>query len=244
MNEKLLDEIGFTQREKVVYLALLELGTSSVGPIIKKSKIPSSKIYETLDKLTSKGLVSYFIKNNKRHYQAHNPRVLLDFLDEKKTKVENEILPQLEGMYKFTKQEKTTTIYEGSSGIKSVYEMALKKMNKDDILYVLSSPSASNELLGPYLDWFHKRRIRKGIIMKILYNKEAKKYAEDRKKMKLTHVRYLPEKQVVLSAINMFLDYSLIFDYSDTASVILIKSQSIAHNFITYFEMLWNVAKF
>ena len=65
---------------------------------------------------------------------------------------------------------------------------------------------------------------------------EAKKYAEDRKKMKLTHVRYLPEKQAVLSAINMYLDYSLIFDYSKTPSVIQIKSKSITYNFKQYFE--------
>jgi len=242
MKTKLFDEIGFSERERKVYLALLEVGISTVGPIINKSGIPSSKIYEVLDKLIKKGVVSFNIKENKRHYQASDPKVLLSFLDEKKIRVENELIPELEGIYKFSKQTKKSIIYEGVAGIKTVYEKALSEMKKGDVLYVLSSPSKSNVLLGAYLDYFHKRRIKKGIVMKILYNREAKKYAEDRKKMKLTQVRYLPEKQAVWSAINMYLDNSLIFDYSKTPSVIQIKSSSVTHNFKQYFEMLWKSA--
>lgn len=242
MNTDLLEEIGLSKRERRVYIALLEIGINTVGPIVERSGIPSSKIYETLDKLLKKGLVSFFIKDNKRYYQAGNPSVILDFLNEKKIRVEHELIPTLEKMYSFSKKNKKVAIYEGASGVKAVYEMALKEMKKGDTLYVISSPSASNELLGSYLDYFHKRRIKKGIIFKCLYNREAKKYAETRRGWKLTHLRYLPEKHVVLSAINMFLDYSLIFDYTGTTTVILIKSESVAHNFIKYFEFLWKIS--
>jgi len=243
MDNKLFDEIGFSERERKVYLALLEVGTSTVGPVISRSGIPSSKIYETMEKLVAKGVVSFSIRDNKRYYSASNPKVLLNFMDEKRIKVENELIPRLEGLYGLSKTEKRATIYEEVAGIKTVYEKALAEMKKGDILYVLSSPSKSNILLGPYLDYFHERRIAKGVVMKILYNKEAKKYGEKRKKMKLTNVRYLPEKQAVMSAINMYLDYSLIFDYSKTPSVIQIKSASVTKNFVTYFDMLWKSAK-
>jgi len=79
--------------------------------------------------------------------------------------------------------------------------------------------------------------------MKVLYNKEAKKYGKTRENWPLTRVKYLDEKQVVPSAINMFLDYSIIFDYEKPVSCILIKSKNVTHNFISYFEKLWKDAK-
>ena len=63
MNESLLEKIGLTKSEIKVYLALLELGCSATGKIVEKSKASSSKIYEILDRLMQKGLVSFIIKS-------------------------------------------------------------------------------------------------------------------------------------------------------------------------------------
>ena len=57
----ILEDLGLSKREAKAYLALLELGSTTVGEIIKKTDIPSSKIYEVLDRLMKKGLVSYVI---------------------------------------------------------------------------------------------------------------------------------------------------------------------------------------
>ena len=61
MDSELFKEIGFTEREIKVYFALIELGTSTVGPISKKTKLQPAKVYETIDKLKEKGLVSYIV---------------------------------------------------------------------------------------------------------------------------------------------------------------------------------------
>ena len=45
---ELLEEIGLTKSEIKVYLALLELGSATSGPIVDKSGASSSKIYEIL----------------------------------------------------------------------------------------------------------------------------------------------------------------------------------------------------
>ena len=57
MNTEILQEIGLTKSEINVYLALLELGSSSTGKIVDKSKAASSKIYEILDRLMQKRIV-------------------------------------------------------------------------------------------------------------------------------------------------------------------------------------------
>ena len=96
-----LESIGLNKSEIKVYVSLLKIGASSTGPIIKESKTANSKIYEVLDKLIQKGLVSFFVKENVKHYKATNPKMLLDFLEEKKSAIDKEkdrlskILPTL-----------------------------------------------------------------------------------------------------------------------------------------------------
>jgi sugar-specific transcriptional regulator TrmB len=111
MIEDTLQELGLNRRESICYSALLELGSSKIGVICKKTKIPSSKIYEILDNLIERGLVSYVIKGKIKHYQASDPKVLLNYIEEKKRKVE-EILPQLLSKQRLSKKQ-SVEIFEG-----------------------------------------------------------------------------------------------------------------------------------
>jgi len=56
MDTEILSQIGLTNSEIKVYFALLELDTSTVGPIYEKAKVPDSKIYLILEKLKEKVL--------------------------------------------------------------------------------------------------------------------------------------------------------------------------------------------
>ena len=49
-----LEEIGLTEGENKVYLALLKLGSSTIGRIIKEAQVSNSKIYDILDRLNKK----------------------------------------------------------------------------------------------------------------------------------------------------------------------------------------------
>ena len=66
MNAKILENIGLTDGEIKVYLALIKLGSSTSGPITDKSGVSRSKIYNILERLIQKGLVSYTIKEKTR----------------------------------------------------------------------------------------------------------------------------------------------------------------------------------
>ena len=74
MDTKLLEEIGLTKTEIKLYLALLKLGQSTTTGIVREAQVHASKVYEFLDKLIQKGLVTYVIKANKRYF--HRRRAL------------------------------------------------------------------------------------------------------------------------------------------------------------------------
>ena len=84
MEYKVLEEIGLTRNESLVYLTLLRIGTSKTGEILKQSNLNSGKIYEILESLKIKGLVSESVINNIKHFTASPPLQLNEYIKVKK----------------------------------------------------------------------------------------------------------------------------------------------------------------
>src|SRR3989344_6274974 len=87
MDLKLLQEIGLTNSETTVYSTLLKLGSIKVGDLMKKLTLHRSRVYEAINRLIEKGLVSYVIKNNVKFFQASDPERLLSYIEEQKEKL-------------------------------------------------------------------------------------------------------------------------------------------------------------
>src|SRR3989338_7077733 len=127
MDIKLLEDIGLTKSEIQVYLALLELGSSTTGKIVDKSKASSSKIYEILEKLIQKGLAAYIIKSGVKYFEASSPERLMDYMNEKEERVEiqkealKKIIPELELKHKLSRYKSEATIYKGLRGLKTAF---------------------------------------------------------------------------------------------------------------------------
>lgn len=239
MDAALLEDIGLSPREAKAYQALLELGLTTVGPLIKKSGVPSSKIYETLDRLAKKGFVSSVVKDGRKHFQAAPPEQILSFLEERKERISEELVPKLKAL-QLGRREYGATAYEGLRGLKSVYERMLREVKKNEEILVLGAPLKAQELLEPFLLNWNKRRIKKKIAMRVIYHPEAKKYAEIRARMPLTQVRYAQRSELAPSWIDIFADFVVIFDLSqDTPLAFFIQSKGIAENYRIYFEDIW-----
>jgi len=71
MDTQILEDLGLTNAEIRVYVALLELGSSSAGKIIEKSGLQNSVVHRALNSLIEKGLISY-IKEGKRTLMVVN----------------------------------------------------------------------------------------------------------------------------------------------------------------------------
>src|SRR6185369_16302548 len=78
MNLDILRRHGLNENDILVYRALLELGRSKTGPIMKKAAISSSSTYTSLSALLDRALVSFQVKNNIKYYQAESPDSLIE----------------------------------------------------------------------------------------------------------------------------------------------------------------------
>lgn len=245
METKILEEIGLTKTEIKLYLALLELGQSTTTSVIKKSEVPASKVYEFLNRLIKKGLVSYVIKSNKKYFSASPPESLMSFLKEKKEKISEQekqisiLIPQL-NQTKNKEDRIGAEVYEGLKGIKSIYEKILASLKKGETQYVLGAPKQANEKIEGYLLEWHKRRIKKGINCKYIYNSDSKEYGEVRENMKNTEVRYLPNNIISPTWTEIFNEYIFIGHIKGPNAVLfLIKDKEIAKNYLNYFNLIW-----
>lgn len=250
MDIRILEEIGLTKTEIKIYLSLLKLGQSTTTNIVRDSKIHASKVYEFLDKLIQKGLVSYVIKSNKRFFTATDPKHLKEFLREKQRKIKeqedkiNNLIPYLNSIKKEGEDTIKSEIYEGLRGIKSVYQKILTELSKGETQYILGAPKIANDKLeGFILDW-HKKRIKKGIKCKYIYDSNVRDYGSIREKMPLTEVRYLPNNIVSPMWIEIFGGYVIIGHIKGNNAVLfLIQDKEIAKGYLDYFNLIWKVSK-
>ncbi len=199
MDTEILEKIGLARPEIKVYLALVELGVTTTGPLSKKSCVPTSNIYPILNGLVSKGLVSYSITANKKYYKAENPERLQEFVKQQKEQLERQenklsgFISELLKKQAKSVETQETFMYGGIRGIKTALELVLKILNNNDTFHVIDASKISNERLMGYFNDFHKRRAKRKIKYKIIYGFESLKYAKERKTYPLTKVKVLPK---------------------------------------------------
>ncbi len=143
MNDQILTEIGLTKNEIIIYKKLLELGQTTTGPLTKKSKIHRSRVYESLNRLIDKGLVSYVIKSNKKHYKAQNPEVILELFEERRKQIKI-IMPELKALQKNKPDKQEAIVFEGYKGLKSVFNNAISKLKKGEEILVFGARSGQD----------------------------------------------------------------------------------------------------
>lgn len=246
MIASVLESIGLTKSEIKVYTALLELGSSTTGPIVEKAGVTSSKIYEILDRLMQKGLVSYALKGKTKYYEAASPERIGDYLNEKKATLDEQeseirkIIPELKLKQQLSKYKQEALIFKGQRGAETAFLDILATMKKGEEYYVF----VITELTAASQRWmmkFHAMRAKAGIKVKFLVNENARKLGEERAKFGCTEIKYVQPALATPAVFNVYADKTLISIGSTEEYInILIKSKELADSCRAYFEVLWN----
>ena len=249
MDIQALQEAGLTEGESKVYLALLEIGSSTTGPITEKSGVAKSIIHQLLEKLIQKGLVSYIIKEKTRYYQASDPQKILEYIEENekklqenKRKVEN-LLPSLLSKQN-SSDKQTATIYEGFKGMITVHEHTYQKLQKGEGFFYLGIQPEQPEHFHAYWQRDHLRREKAGIYCKLLFHQDTDpKILKNRNSYKLCDSRYMPMNINTPAWIMGYKDVTVIGFPSSNPITLEIINKEIADSFKAYFEEFWKQSK-
>lgn len=246
VNHEMFDllKIGLTEGESKVYLALSLLGSSTVGPIVKKSSVAYSNIYDILNRLIEKGLVSFIIKNKTKYFQAASPSNLIQYLDKKQEKIVQEkdalkkILPELEKIRESTAKQEAE-VFLGKKGLRTAYEKLCKGASKNDeilFFYIQNEKYAEESNL-----FYHSiTDLVRGTKNRGICNQEYKNSWFTKKSKHLT-MRFsdLP----LPGNIDIINDKILLVSWDETIFSVLVHSQSLAGNLRKYFTDMWSKAK-
>ncbi len=80
-----LEDLGLTQTEHTVFTCLLRLGSRQASAIAKQTSISRAHVYEVLDRLTQRGLVSVHERDGVKHFSALSLEELLLVLQRKES---------------------------------------------------------------------------------------------------------------------------------------------------------------
>lgn len=236
--ENTLKGIGLDYKEIKVYLAVLELGQSTVTPISKKSSFKRTYCYDILEDLKKKKLVDYIEKNGRRHYFAEDPKEIGEQLEKKLTDFQV-LLPELRSIYNQPAVKPKVRYFEGQEGIIEIY----KDAQNTKVLLAIGSINSIYESIGQIFDEHIDKLVKNEVNVCELLAHEGKspEYLK-RYTYPLQEARYLP-KNVKISTDMMLFDNKLaMISYDEEMHAVVIESSSIVNTMKTIFELLWNIA--
>jgi sugar-specific transcriptional regulator TrmB len=234
MDQKIFENLGFTNAETKVYLLLLELGAIKVGKLIEKSRLQSSTVHNTLHSLIDKGIVNYVLKKKMRIYQATSPKIILKNFQDKEKRFES-LIPELETRRLLAEQKSQAEIYEGLQGIMTMLEEMIENTKPKDTFYFFAVDKAGrNEEIQKFFERYDAKRLDKGLIIKGLARKELKSLFNKRRGL---NVRYLDH--AIPSNTSMCNDKLALITWSERPVGILVKSKQLAQSNVKFFEELW-----
>lgn len=238
MNISVLTNIGLSTTEAKVYLALLKIGSSMAGSITKQAQINRTNVYDALDRLIEKGLVTYVMSSNRKVFEPVNPKRLKELLKEKEERL-NTISGELDALYKDNAVEEVATIFKGKKGLKSVYENLLR-MKKT--VYVYGATGKFSLLLPAYHKHWHEIRIKQKQKLVMLYSESVRNSKRSVQKA-LFSSKFLPKQYVFPSTILVCGDVVLTVTWSDTPLVFVTRNKEVAKSHMSFFNLLWKAAK-
>jgi len=241
MDTSILEDIGLTGSEINVFLTLLEIGSSTAGKVVEKSRLQNAVVHRAFHSLAEKGLITYVFEGKIKHYQTIEPKLLLSFLDEKRAKLEK-ILPELEAKKSLQKEKPKATMFQGIRGVKALLNLMLE--TDAQRYYSYGGPQKAHDLLGDFF-WknFHKKRIQKKITAKLLFHSSLKHWAKELNKYQITKVSVTDKDFEELTETVICGNRVGIIIYLDKPFGFLIEEELASRSYKKFFELLWKMGK-
>lgn len=238
-------QLGLAKNEAKIYETLLSEGQSSVGEIAKKSQVHRRNVYDSLNRLVEKGLAFEIIQSKENRYEAVDPKKLSEVLEEKQSAL-NKAMPNLESLYATTPHRQDVFIYKGFEGLKN-YMRDIVRVGQD-VYFIGGKGLWTHKQLSPFFEQFKRETARKGIQFHMLFDYEMKEQGHQILKELGNNYRIIPKEFSSHSAIAIFGDYVVVYNYAsadtftdETIEAIVINPE-IADSFRIWFKMLWNAS--
>jgi sugar-specific transcriptional regulator TrmB len=236
-----LEKLGLNEKEAKVYLALLELGEGNIQQIAKESGIKRTTVYDIIDSLKAKNLLSQIAKNKKIIYFAEDPRKFEENIEEKKQTLKT-VLPELLSIANRLEKKPKIKYFEGASGIAEIYEDTLRYSDYELLVWGSEKSKygfGEDFLLGHYVP----RRLKKKIwVRAIAPDSEMMRTYKELDEKSLRKVKLIKEPNLPIEIeINLYANNKIAMMSFEEKFGLIIESQKIYTTLKSIFEMNWTM---
>lgn len=246
MYEAILRAIGLSPNEARVYEALLQLGEASVQTISTKAQVHRRNVYDSLVKLTDKGLVSLAVEKGEGNYRATDPQRLLTIIKEKEDNL-IKALPDLKQQYQTLPEKEQAYIYRGVQGFKN-YMQDILDVGEDFYCIGAKGGWFDPRLRAFRVRFYHELR-RKKLHCYHLFDHEMREHVgraiESPVYEHLEEARFLPAECSSNCAIDFFGDRIVTFTglrinhLDDTMVQFVLISRKLVEGYKKWFWFMW-----
>lgn len=238
---QMLSQLGFSEKEASVYIALQIEGEVSAIQVSKDTQLHRQFVYNALASLKERGLVTQ-IGEVRSRWRAENPRKLIAHAEEQERQaaIAAEALLSLQ-------QKKKGQEFEIVEGIKAYRSRVLDVIRdvppKSTILMISGEGARYRKLAGEivYKEW-ERIRIAKEIQFRIIGPESLKtSLAEATAKRKFIEYRTLPGLEENLVNTVTYSDRVDFEIYGEPHVTFSIKNRDVAESQRKFFEALWQM---
>ncbi|MBU0635879.1 helix-turn-helix domain-containing protein [Candidatus Micrarchaeota archaeon] len=233
MDTAVLAQLGLSQKEIDVYLALLRMGSSSASMVAERTGIDRTLCYSLLDKLIDRGYVSFLTEKKVKRFSATNPsKFLMD------TQVQEEqlkkLVPQLQECAGKQTPSLSIQIFKGKEGVRWFFS---DFMNHQEDAYLFGDVVRFQELAPIQLEKYFRHLVENNLFEYIIFSEG------DNPGIHPTQTKYrtVPGKLISSSAIWVYGKKTLIAIWSEPTLMITIENKEAADNYRAYFKFLWKL---
>ena len=246
MIQDFLKEIGFSDKEAVIYLALIKVDSESILELARVTKIGRTTVYPLIENLKEKGFVEEVKEKGKTVYRAKTPDRIESFLQEQKIKIEEQvyhardIIPQIKGIMRQDGDTPVIEYHEGREAIANAIKTRNFNSDTKDFFYTIyPRDSVENLFTKKELQIARSVRIDNKIHAKSIYTYKKGEYSPDNTGDRI----HIDSKEYPVNAdISVYGDTIHIHTLGENLGSIYIKSKDVAETLKTLFKLAFKQA--
>lgn len=241
MNIKDLRSVGISETEAKVYLAVLELGETTIARIAQKSGVKRTTTYLALEALKDLALVSRIKKGKKTFIYAEDPRGLEKKMEERKQTI-SKIIPELLSISNLIDKKPIVRYFEGTEGLKEVFKDVLKYPDQEVLAWLPRKINYKNIQANFFDEFYVPERKKNNIWYKALIpNSADMKRRIDEAQKDLIKVKTIPEASFPVDVETLVYGNNKVclISYEEEIAVV-IESKKIFDMMKSTFFLIWN----
>lgn len=242
--EILLEQLGLSEKQAKVYLTLLELGESTIGPVASRSGVKRTSIYNFIRELVGLGLITQTERHHRALYRAEPPSKLKQLIDARQKQLTS-LLPELETLYQAAGVTPTrVSYYRHHSELKILlYQPFHDRVKTIDYLW---ARDIMQKVFGKtVLDDYKKRRETAKIMARIIHPRtvDTKPIDPTEDRQRFRERRFAPAQLLYSASVTIF-GHKVAFISSRRENFgVLIESAEFAQACRVLYEGLWQIAE-